>query len=456
MSDKIISVIMAAKSNDMMKSKKPTALIPVCGKPMVSYVIDACKDAGSDETYLVLGDGKEEIEEIFSDEAEFVYQSEKSGTAWAVRAARDKIEKCGGICVVMPADAPLMEADTLSEAIEFHKALSNEATIITAVVDNPDGYGRILRNTAGDVCAIVEQNFASSDELEIGEVNSSMYIFNCDSLLYALDNMDKFGDAGNIITAIEALVKSGRKVGAFDTDDSNSVLGINDRIQLYEAESVMRWRINFEHMLNGVTIVSPESTYIEPDVEIGEDTVIYPNCCLKGKTKIGSFVSVGANSTITNTVIEDGVDILCSVMVDSYVSEGAHIGPFAYLRPNSKIGKNVKIGDFVEIKNATLDEGTKVSHLTYVGDSDIGKRVNFGCGCVTVNYDGKKKYRSKVGDDAFIGCNTNLVSPVTVNDGAYIAAGSTITDEVPASALAIARSRQVNKMNWEDRRKKDK
>ena len=458
MTEKIISVIMAAKNSELMHSKKPVALMNVCGKPMAYYVLEACVQAGCDENVMVVDYEEDEVRAAFDGQVKFVSQHNQLGTADAVLSARSEIEACGGLCIVMPADAPLMEGDTLAEAVEFHKALKNEATIITAVVDNPDGYGRIIRNTAGDVCQIVEQDLALPEDLEIGEVNSSMYIFNCDALLYALDRLDtaEGADKHNIITAIEVLVKSGRKVGAFDTDDSNSVLGINDRVQLFEAESIMRWRINFEHMLNGVTIIAPETTYIEPTVQIGQDTVVYPNCHLRGETKIGSNVTVGANSIITNSVIEDGVDILNSVIVDSFVSEGAHIGPFAYLRPNSKIGKSVKIGDFVEVKNANIDEGTKVSHLTYIGDSDVGKHVNFGCGCITVNYDGKKKYRTKIGDNAFIGCNTNLVSPVVVKDGAYIAAGSTITDEVPEGALAIARSRQINKMNWEDRRNKDK
>lgn len=209
-------------------------------------------------------------------------------------------------------------------------------------------------------------------------------------------------------------------------------------------------------MKDGVTILAPASTYIDYGVVIGQDSVICPNVTIKGDTKIGCDTVIGENSVITSSEIADNVSVMSSVITDSFVDSGAKIGPFAYLRPNSKIGKNVKIGDFVEIKNAALDEGTKVSHLTYVGDSDIGKRVNFGCGCVTVNYDGAKKYRCKVGDDAFIGCNTNLVAPVVVGNKAYIAAGSTITDEVPEDNLAIARSRQINKTNWTDRRTKNK
>ncbi len=457
MAEKIMSVILAAKESKEMKSVHPTAMVPVCGKCMADYVLAAAEGAGSTQNVMIVGYGEEEVRAHFGERVLYETQENTIGTADAVRYALKYIENFDGICLVLPADAPLMEADTLAEAIEFHKDLENEATIITAVVDNPDGYGRIIRNNAGDVAGIVEQKNADAYELEIGEVNSSMYIFNTDALVYALAHMDTLcngEDTNNLIHALDVLIKSGRKVGAFDTEDSNSVLGVNDRIQLFEAEAIMRWRINFEHMLNGVTIIAPEATYIEPDVEIGEDSVIYPNCHLKGSTKIGKHVCVGANSMITNSTICDGVDILNSVIVDSYVDSGTHVGPFAYLRPNSKVGKNVKVGDFVEIKNATVDDGTKISHLTYVGDSDVGKGVNFGCGCVTVNYDGKKKYRTVIGDNAFIGCNTNLVSPVTVQEGAYIAAGSTITEDVPERTLAIARARQVNKTNWKDRRSK--
>lgn len=459
MAKEILSVILAAGKSKAMKSDIPRAVFPVLGKPMASYAVAAATEAGAKKNVMVVGFGADRVRETFGESVLYADQPEAVGTSDAVAHARGYFEQTDAYVLVLPGDAPLIDAQTLRNAIAYHEEFQNEVTIITAIVDNPAGYGRIIRNSAGDVVSIVEEEYANQGELEINEINSSMYIFNADALCYALDHYDSLSDRydkNNLIHSIEVLIKSGRKVGAYDADDPDSILGINDRIQLFEVESILRNRINLEHMRNGVTIMAPAVTYIEPGVVIGQDTVVQPNVHLRGNTVIGKNVIIGANSIITNCKISDGVDILSSVMVDSEVCEGAHIGPFAYLRPNSKIGKNVKIGDFVEIKNATLDEGTKVSHLTYVGDSDVGKRVNFGCGCVTVNYDGKKKYRTTIGDDAFIGCNTNLVSPVTVHDNAYIAAGSTITDEVPESALAIARSRQVNKMEWKDRRKQDK
>lgn len=459
MSKEIISVILAAGESKAMKSEIPRAIFPVLGRPMASYVMSAAKDIGAEKTVMVISENADSVRQEFGESVSYVYQPSAVGTSDAARRARGHFEGTGGCVLVLPCDTPLIDADTLKRAFAYHEEFKNEATIVTAVVSNPEGYGRIIRNVAGDVASIVEERYANQNELDICEVNSSIYIFNADALCYALDNYDALPsscDKNNLIHSVEVLIKSGRRVGAYDVDDADSILGINDRVQLFEAESVMRSRINFEHMKNGVTIAAPAVTYIEPGVIIGADTVIEPNVYLRGNTVIGKNVRIGANSIITNCSICDGADILNSVLVDSEIGEGAHIGPFAYLRPNSKVGKNVKIGDFVEIKNATLGEGTKVSHLTYVGDTDVGERVNFGCGCITVNYDGKKKYRSSIGNDAFIGCNTNLVSPVTVNDKAYIAAGSTITDEVPESALAIARSRQVNKLEWKDRRKQDK
>ncbi len=459
MSRELISVILAAGKSEAMKSEKPCAVFPVLGRPMASYVIDAVTKAGSDKNVMVVGNDSECIKEAFGETVDYVCQPEPLGTFDAVLKAREYFEKSSSYVIVLPVDAPLIDEQTIRHALEYHKEFDNQVTIITAIVNNPEGYGRIIRNGAGDVAAIVEEKYANRNELDINEINSSMYIFNSEALLYAIDHYESLSDSydkNNLIHSVEVLIKAGRRVGAYDADEPETILGINDRIQLFEAEAVMRAKINSMHMRNGVTIMAPAVTYIDPDVVIGSDTVIEPNVHLRKGAVIGKNVRVGANSIITSSIVHDGVDILSSVMIDSEVCEGAHIGPFAYLRPNSKIGKNVKIGDFVEIKNATLDEGTKVSHLTYVGDTDVGKHVNFGCGCVTVNYDGKKKYRSTIGDNAFIGCNTNLVSPVTVKDNAYIAAGSTITDEVPESALAIARSRQINKLDWKDRRKQEK
>ncbi len=455
----IISIVLAAGESADMKSDIARAIFPVMGKPMASYALRALKEAGSSVNVMVIKEDADDVKSAFEDEAKFAYQEEAVGTADAVMQARDYFENTNSYVVIVPADAPLIDANTIKNAICYHEEFKNDATLITAITDNPDGYGRVIRNNAGDVVSIVEHKDANQSELDICEINSSMYIFNSESLSYALDNYDKlYGkyDKNNLIHSLEVLIKTGRRVGAYDADDADLILGINDRVQLFEVEAIMRYKINMAHMRNGVTIMAPASTYIEPDVTIGSDSVIEPNVYLRASTVIGKNVTIGMGSVITNSKIADGVKILNSHVIDSEICQGASVGPFAYIRPNSKIGKGVKIGDFVEIKNSVLGDKTKVSHLTYVGDSDVGENVNFGCGCVTVNYDGKNKYRTTIGDNAFIGCNTNLVAPVTIKDNAYIAAGSTITDDVPDSALAIARSRQINKLDWKDRRKKDK
>jgi len=247
----------------------------------------------------------------------------------------------------------------------------------------------------------------------------------------------------------------GKKVGAFVLDDPTQILGVNDRVQLYDAQKALQRRINEYHALSGVTIMDFDSTYIGKDVKIGKDTVIYPNTLIFGKTTIGEECAVGPNTVIEDCEIGDFVSVKMSNLIQSKIGNNTTVGPFAYLRPGSVIGSRCKVGDFVEIKNSTLGDGTKASHLTYIGDAKVGKNVNFGCGTVIVNYDGKKKYTTEICDDVFIGCNSNLISPVKINEGAYIAAGSTITDEVPKNNLAIARARQVNKANWVDRRKRD-
>ncbi len=459
MSNEMMSVILAAGLAEPMCTSIPKALHTVCGKPMAKWVLEAACSAGVERNVMVVGFEAEKVKAVFGDSVSYAYQEQPKGTGHAVMCAREAFEGFGGCTLVLPCDTPLLDADTIESALDYHKAFGNEATIITAVTDNPSGYGRIIRNGAGDVAGIVEHTDADQNELEIKEINSSIYIFNTEALCYALDNLDSIRDGvdpHNLIRVLDVLIKSGRRVGAFDADNPCRIFGVNDRVQLHEAESMMRQMINYGHMKNGVTIMDPVSVYIEADVVIGEDTVIQPNVMLKGSTVIGKNVLIGTNSVISNSKIDDGADVLCSVILSSQVGGGTHVGPFAYMRPDSKVGKNVKVGDFVELKNVVVEDGTKISHLTYLGDCDVGQGVNFGCGCIAVNYDGAKKYRTVVEDNAFIGCNTNLISPVRVGKNAYIAAGSTITDEVPDNSLAIARSRQVNKINWQDRREQKK
>lgn len=449
------SVILAAGMGTRMKSKMPKVLHTVCGKPLSKWVIDASKAAGADKVCAVVGHKAETVKEVLGDVCEFALQAEQKGTGHAVMQAIDVIKNSKGEVVILNGDTPLITAETINKAIEYHKNNDNQATVITAILDDATGYGRIVRDNDGSVLKIVEQKDASEEEKKINEVNSGMYVFDAQSLVYALDKITPNNAQGEyyLTDTLEILLSAGKKIGGYAISDNDEIRGINDRVQLNEAEKIMQKRINEYHMRNGVTMRTPESVYIEDGVEIGNDTEICQNVTIKSGTKIGSDCVIGSGSMLDRAVIHDGVDVLSSVILESEVDEGTHVGPFAYIRPNCHVGKEVKVGDFVELKNSNIDDGTKISHLTYIGDSDVGKRVNFGCGTVTCNYDGKKKYRTTIGDDCFVGCNTNFVSPINVGDGVYIAAGSTITEDIPENSLSIARARQVNKEGWKDKRK---
>ena len=449
------SVILAAGMGTRMKSKMPKVLHKVCGKPLSKWVIDASEAAGADKVCAVVGNKAETVKEVLGDVCEFALQAEQKGTGHAVMQAIDVIKNSKGEVVILNGDTPLITAETINKAIEYHKNNGNQATVITAILDDATGYGRIVRDNDGSVLKIVEQKDASEEEKKINEVNSGMYVFDAQSLVYALDKITPNNAQGEyyLTDTLEILLSAGKKIGGYAISDNDEIRGINDRVQLNEAEKIMQKRINEYHMRNGVTMRNPESVYIEDGVEIGNDTEICQNVTIKSGTKIGSDCVIGSGSMLDRAVIHDGVDVLSSVILESEVDEGTHVGPFAYIRPNCHVGKEVKVGDFVELKNSNIDDGTKISHLTYIGDSDVGKRVNFGCGTVTCNYDGKKKYRTTIGDDCFVGCNTNFVSPINVGDGVYIAAGSTITEDIPENSLSIARARQVNKEGWKDKRK---
>ncbi|MBR0278140.1 MAG: bifunctional UDP-N-acetylglucosamine diphosphorylase/glucosamine-1-phosphate N-acetyltransferase GlmU, partial [Clostridia bacterium] len=421
--------------------------------PLVKWVIEATSDA--EKQVVIVGHCAEQVKEYLGDSVEFAEQKELLGTGHAVMQARKFLEGYDGDVAIMTGDTPLITKETIRTAYGYHIKEGNSVTVLTAKIDNPFGYGRIVRDEQGNVKKIVEQKDATEEEAKITEINSGMYFFNAKDLLSALDmiNNNNAQKEYYLTDTLEILINNGKKVGAFVVENPSEILGINDRAQLAEAQKIMQERIIKKHFSNGVTFLSPETCFISEETEIGKDTVIMPGTIIKGATKIGENCVIGPNAQITDSEIADFVEINSSVMLESFVDEHTKVGPFAYIRPNSKIGKNIKIGDFVEIKNATIDDGTKVSHLTYVGDADVGKKVNFGCGTVLVNYDGKNKFRSVIEDNAFIGCNTNLVSPVKVEKNAFIAAGSTITDNVPGDTLAIARARQIIKTGWKDKRK---
>ncbi|KAE9636198.1 MAG: bifunctional UDP-N-acetylglucosamine pyrophosphorylase / glucosamine-phosphate N-acetyltransferase [Epulopiscium sp.] len=449
------TVILAAGEGTRMNSKKSKVLHKMLGKSLIEHVMDAAKYAGSQKICLVIGHKGEEVREAIGDSVEYAVQKERLGTGHAVMQADSFIEEEGDI-LVLYGDTPLITGETLKNMIETHRKEKNGVTILSAIVEDPTGYGRIIRDEAGNFIKIVEHKDASEEELKVREINGGMYCFQARLLKEALKELTNHNVQGEyyLTDTLHIILSKGYRVNAMIVKDSTEILGVNSRAQLSEVTQILKRRINKKFMDEGVTIIDPESTYIEPDVSIGIDTIIYPGSIIQGKTVIGEDCVIGPNARIDNAKIGNDVSIESSVILESEIGSNTTVGPFAYIRPNSKIGSHIKIGDFVEVKNSTIGNNTKVSHLTYIGDADVGENVNFGCGTVVVNYDGHKKHRTVIEDEAFIGCNTNLVSPVTIHKEAFIAAGSTITENVPARALGIARARQVNKENWVERRNK--
>ena len=452
------AIILAAGKGTRMKSKFPKVVHKVCGKEMVNHVIDVSKNSGVNDIVVILGHESETVKEKLPKDTMIAMQTEQLGTGHAVIMAKEYINDEDTI-VVLCGDTPLVKEETLKKLFDYHLENEYHATVLTTCVDNPTGYGRIIRDENQDLLKIVEQKDANEEEKKAKEINSGIYCFNGKSLRESLDLLDNKNAQGEyyLTDTIKIMRDKGQKVGAFNGSTIEELMGVNSRVELSKAEEIMRRRINESHMVNGVTIIDTNSTYIESNVEIGNDTIVYPGTMLQGNTKIGSSCIIGMNSSITNSQIGDYTEVESSTIIDSIVGENTTVGPYAYLRPNSNIGNNVKIGDFVEVKNATIEDNSKASHLSYIGDAHVGKNVNIGCGVVFVNYDGKNKFKSVVKDGAFIGSNSNLVAPVTIEEKGYIATGSTITEDVPQGALAIARQRQVVKEGWvENQQQKDK
>lgn len=448
------AIILAAGQGKRIKSNLPKVLHKACGKEMVNHVIDTMRSAGIDDVNVIIGKGADFVKERTSSRnVSLSLQEEQLGTGHAVICAKDFLVGKTGVVAIFTGDAPLIKPETVSNLIETHISEKNFATLLTSKIQNPLGYGRIVRSN-GNVEKIVEHKDCNDEQLKIDEVNAGMYCFDIASLLDALNNLSNNNAQGEyyLTDVIEIIKSQGKKIGAMITDFEET-LGVNSRAELAVVENILRKRINATHLDNGVTIIDPLNTYIGVDVEIGQDTIIYPGNVLEGNTIIGEGCVLYPNSRISNSTIGNNVEIQSSVILDSTIGEATTVGPFAYIRPESNIGSHARIGDFVEIKKSTIGDGTKVSHLTYIGDAEVGTNCNFGCGTVVVNYDGKKKHKTLIGDNAFIGCNTNLVSPVEVEDNAYIAAGSTITKKVPAGSLAVARARQSNIEGWVERKK---
>ena len=448
------ALVLAAGQGTRIKSNLPKVLHKVCGKEMVNHVVDILRKAEINDVNLIIGKGAELVKaKTGNRNVSYSLQEEQLGTGHAVKCALDFLKGKEGTVAVLCGDAPLITEETIKRLFKEHDQNNNKVTLLSSILDDATGYGRIIRD-GSEVIKIVEHKDCNEEELKVKEMNAGVYCFDIVALLEALDKLSNNNSQGEyyLTDVIEILKGQGKRVGAVVTNFEET-MGVNSRAQLAQVEHELRKRINLKHLDNGVTLIDPSNTYIGVDVVIGKDTIIYPNNVIEGNTVIGEGGILYPNSRINNSTISENVEIQSSVVLESTIGRNTTVGPFAYIRPESVIGNNVRVGDFVEIKKSTIGDNTKVSHLTYVGDAEVGEGCNFGCGTVTVNYDGKNKNKTIIGNNSFIGCNTNLISPVTVEDNTYIAAGSTITDDVKSGELAVARAKQRNIPGWVERRK---
>ncbi|EOB9204863.1 TPA: bifunctional UDP-N-acetylglucosamine diphosphorylase/glucosamine-1-phosphate N-acetyltransferase GlmU [Staphylococcus aureus] len=444
------AIILAAGKGTRMKSKKYKVLHEVAGKPMVEHVLESVKGSGVDQVVTIVGHGAESVKGHLGECSLYSFQEEQLGTAHAVQMAKSHLEDKEGTTIVVCGDTPLITKETLETLIAHHEDANAQATVLSASIQQPYGYGRIVRNASGRLERIVEEKDATQAEKDINEISSGIFAFNNKTLFEKLTQVKNDNAQGEyyLPDVLSLILNDGGIVEVYLTNDVEEIMGVNDRVMLSQAEKAMQRRTNHYHMLNGVTIIDPDSTFIGPDVTIGSDTVIEPGVRIKGRTEIGEDVVIGQYSEINNSTIENGACIQQSVVNDASVGANTKVGPFAQLRPGAQLGADVKVGNFVEIKKADLKDGAKVSHLSYIGDAVIGERTNIGCGTITVNYDGENKFKTIVGKDSFVGCNVNLVAPVTIGDDVLVAAGSTITDDVPNDSLAVARARQTTKEGY--------
>lgn len=451
--NKTACIVLAAGDGKRMKSCKPKVLMNVLFKPMLGWVLDSVEKISPDEITVVVGSGEELVKKYLDGRGRnytTARQTIRRGTGHAVMQAEATLKKCENV-LILCGDAPFIDEETIMDALGIHRAGNCGVTVITAVPDNSFGYGRIIRDENGDFLKIVEQKDADEKEREIKEINSGAYWFNSEALLEALPKLSDKNAAGELYLtdAISIIRESGRRAAVSPAKNKNIVLGANSRADLAMLNEHARKKVLERLMAEGVDIPCSDGIIIGCDTVIGKDTVILPNTIIRGKCKIGNGCEIGPNSLLEDTTVGDEVTLNNVQSYQSVVESGARIGPFAQLRPNSHIGQSVKIGDFVEIKNSNIGEKTSVAHLTYLGDSDVGRGVNFGCGCVTANYDGINKFRTRIGDDAFIGCNTNLIAPVEIGANAATGAGSTITKNVPPDSLAVERADTRIIEHWE-------
>jgi len=446
---------MAAGEGTRMRSELPKVLHPVCGRPMLAWPIVAAREAGAGRIAVILS-AEHDLSAALPADVETVIQPEPDGTGGAIRAASGLIDGSGTV-VVLSGDHPLVSAEIISALLETHRSSAAAATVMTAELDDPGSYGRIVRDGDGDVERIVEAKEAgdaTAGELAIREINTGTYVFEAAPLTEALGAISNDNAQGEYYVGdvLPVLRDAGKRVAAHRAEDAAVNLGVNNRRDLAEASAVARRRILDRHMLRGVTIVDPSATWIDADVELAPDVTIEPGTALRGATRVGRGSVIGPHSTVTDSTIGQSASVVHSYLVDCELLDGCNVGPFTYLRPEARLAEGVKAGAFVEIKKSEIGPGAKVPHLSYIGDADIGSGANIGAGTITANYDGIRKHRTVIGDHVRIGVDTSLVAPVNVGEAAYTGAGSVITDDVPPGALGITRAPQENVDGFADRK----
>ncbi len=447
-------IVLAAGEGTRMRSQTPKALHDLCGRPLALWPVIAAQQAGASRVIVVDAPARP-LTAVLPEGVEAVVQAEPDGTGGAVKAAASEIDP-DSVVVVLSGDVPLVDAEAIAGLVEAHRSSGAAATLLSTVLDDPAGYGRVVRDGSGALLKVVEtkaKGDATAEELRIEEVNTGIYAFEGAALLSALPRLSADNAQGELYLpqALDVLRGDGSQIAVHVARDERLLLGVNDRVALAHVREIAQRAICERHMRAGVTIVDPRSTSIDVEVEIGQDAVIEQGTSLRGKTTVGSEALVGPHATAIDSSIGPRARVRVSWLEQASVSEGASVGPFAYLRPGARLGRGAKVGTFVEVKNSEIGEGTKVPHLSYVGDADVGARTNLGAGTITANYDGREKHRTTIGDDVRGGVDTSFVAPVSVGDGAYTAAGSVITEDVPPGALALARARQQNLEGWAER-----
>ncbi len=450
MSTSITAVVLAAGKGTRMKSSLPKVLHKVCGRPILEHILNILNAAGAERIIVIAGYGAEQVSALCRGRAEIALQTEQLGTGHAAMMASPLLKGYDGTTLILPGDTPLLRAATIDSLCRLQREKGAGVAMLSALLDDPGSYGRVVRGKGGEVKAIVETKDASIEERKIKEINAAVYAFDTELLLNCLgrigcDNAQR----EYYLTDVVAMLADENRVEALITDDSNEVMGINDRLYLSQADKIMRSRILESWMLEGITIIDPDSTFIEDSVSIGQDTVIHPFTIIEGETSIGRGCSIGPGAHLTNVRLGKDVRIRNSTVQDSDLDDSVVIGPYAYIRPGNRLAEGSKAGSFVEIKNSQIGKGSAVPHLSYIGDASLGENVNIGAGTITCNYDGREKHHTVVGDEAFIGSDTKLIAPVTVGDGAVTGAGAVVNKDVPPWKVAVGMpARVIKTRDW--------